>query len=177
MTRKRNWEHLNTANKYKAKRYLELIEWTIDNYAMKPKMNSRFLYLPFNQVELSWPKMTVSWQFTTHYMGCAKKRPQNGRTNSTTYENNPLCCLDIYSLLAIILSDTRGWYHQCFMSSFYARRSQKRKMTVMTWLSFCSFGIYLLKSCRPQAAGIYCISLLHNILTHICLPKTEGKSV
>jgi len=71
---------------------------------MKPKMNSRFLYLPFNQVELSWPKMTVSWQFTTHYMGCAKKRPQNGRTKPTTYENNPLCCLDIYSLFAVLES-------------------------------------------------------------------------
>ncbi len=31
---------------------------------------------------------------------------------------------------------SRCRFHQCFMCSFYARRSQKRQMTLLTWLSF-----------------------------------------
>ena len=35
--------------------------------------------------------------------------------------------------------DTRGRFHQHSMSSFYARRSQKRKKSCLTWLSFLHF--------------------------------------
>jgi len=37
--------------------------------------------------------------------------------------------------------------HQCFTSSFYTLRSQKRKKTLMTWQSFCAFVICPHKSC------------------------------
>jgi len=42
---------------------------------------------------------------------------------------------------------TSGQYHQHFMNSFYAHRYQKRKKTLMTWLSFCAFGICEHKGC------------------------------
>jgi len=34
-----------------------------------------------------------------------------------------------------------------FMLSFYTCKSQKRKKTVKSSVSFCAFGIYLLKCC------------------------------
>jgi len=36
--------------------------------------------------------------------------------------------------------DTRCQLHRHFMSCFCTRRSQKRKKTLMTWLSFCTFN-------------------------------------
>jgi len=38
-------------------------------------------------------------------------------------------------------SDYGDQFYQQFTSSFYVRRSQKRKKTLMTRLSFCTFGI------------------------------------
>jgi len=43
--------------------------------------------------------------------------------------------------------DTWGKFHQHFTSSFYWRRSQKRKKTLVTWQFFWAFGIYVHKSC------------------------------
>ncbi len=37
--------------------------------------------------------------------------------------------------------EIRCQFHQCSTYSFYARRSQKRKKILMTWLSFYAFGI------------------------------------
>ncbi len=42
--------------------------------------------------------------------------------------------------------DYRCQFHQCFISSFCVLRSQKRTNTLMTWMSFCTFGIFECKS-------------------------------
>ncbi len=49
---------------------------------------------------------------------------------------------------------TWGLFHQRFMSSFYACRSQKREKTLMTWLSFFAFEIFALKSCQENVGEI-----------------------
>ncbi len=43
--------------------------------------------------------------------------------------------------------EIKGRFHQHFTISFCTRRSQKQKKTLMTWLSFCTFGIFSQKSC------------------------------
>jgi len=42
---------------------------------------------------------------------------------------------------------TRCRFHQRFTSSFYVRRSQKRKKILRIWLNSYAFGIYVHKSC------------------------------
>jgi len=49
-------------------------------------------------------------------------------------------------ILLIENSVTRAQFHQHFMYSFYARRSQKRKKILMTWLYFNTFEIYKCQS-------------------------------
>ncbi len=43
-----------------------------------------------------------------------------------------------------------GQFHQGSMRSFYARRSQKRKNSVKTLVSFYDFGIHTRKSCAKN---------------------------
>jgi len=46
-----------------------------------------------------------------------------------------------------VCQDIWAQFHQHSTYSFYACRSQKRQTTLLTWLSFCAFGICVRKSC------------------------------
>jgi len=46
-----------------------------------------------------------------------------------------------------------GQFHQRFRSSFCTRRSHRCKKTLMTWLSFCRFGICKCKSSSNISVG------------------------
>ena len=46
-----------------------------------------------------------------------------------------------------VLSFFWGQFHHHFTSSFYARRTQKRKKGQSTHVAFCNFGICMHKSC------------------------------
>ncbi len=73
--------------------------------------------------------------------------------------NVPLLILDPFRDLVSILDEdgeavtnadgeilTRCQFHQHFTCPFYERRSQKRKKTLITWLSFYTIGIWTRKS-------------------------------
>jgi hypothetical protein len=58
-------------------------------------------------------------------------------------------------------AETRAQFHQHSMYSFYARRSQKRKNSVKSSVSFYTFGIYEHKGCSKNVDEIdtWCVNV------------------
>jgi len=66
--------------------------------------------------------------------------------------------------------DTKCQFHQCFKYSFYVRRSQKRKNTVKSSVSFYAFGICERKSCKKNIDEIEPRCQFHQHFLHAFLP-------
>jgi len=86
------------------------------------------------------------------YMSCARTRGH--RASDIFCAQHPLMCASFNTESARRYIEScnvlhiRGQFHQHFTSSFCTNRSQKCDKTLMTWLSFCAFGIFVRKSCE-----------------------------
>ncbi len=106
-----------------------------------------------------WPRLCFNYSFfvltvCVHPKHSATSRGHSWITLSPSYFMlyllGPLkCCFSKVFHLAI-----RGWFHKRFTSSFYKRRSQKRKKTLMTCLSFALLGSLHIKAAHKHAGEI-----------------------
>ncbi len=70
----------------------------------------------------------------------------------------------------------RGQFHQCFTRSFYTRKSQMRKITVKSAVSFCIFVKAALKMLMKLTLGILS-SFLHQNIFFWCVTATTAATV
>ena len=107
-----------------------------------------------------WPSIPRHWNVSsTTWMG-GTGRPTSLPVSQSAVSSLPLLCPPMLTgtsstvLTRPRINATRSPFHQPSMSSFYARRSQKRKKDCQVKQLYCAFGICARKSCSYNLGEI-----------------------